>query len=106
LPKTNWKVVVDVDVCADQVGCTRLQENSGELLHPLGYLSRRPAAAEQNYSTTEREDLEVVCAVFKLRHFLGGQRFLIRTDRQALSRIYSTTDSSGRFMRWQLRLFE
>jgi len=35
-----------------------------------------------------------------------GQRFLIQTDHQALSSIYSTTDSSGRLMRWRLRLSE
>jgi len=106
LPKTNWKLVVDVDACADQVRCTLLQEEPGELLHPVGYWSRGLTAAEQNYSTTERECLGVVWAVLKLRHFLDEQRFLIRTDHQALSWIYSTTDSSGRLMRWRLRLSE
>jgi len=41
-----------------------------------------------------------------LRHFLYGQRFLNRTDHQAISWIYGTTDSSGRLMRWRLRLSE
>jgi len=106
LPKANRKLVVDVDACADQVGCTLLQEEPGELLHPVGYWSRGLTAAEQNYSTTERECLGVVWAVLKLRHFLDGQRFLIRTDHQALSWLYSTTDSSGRLMRWRFRLSE
>jgi len=106
LPKANRKVVIDVDTCADQVGCTLLQEEPGELLHPVGYWSRGLTAAEKNYSTTERECLGVVWAVLKLRHFLDGQRFLIRTDHQALSWIYSTTDSSGRLMRWLLPLSE
>jgi len=39
LPKANRKLVVDVDACADQVGCTILQEEPGELLHPVGYWS-------------------------------------------------------------------
>jgi len=85
LPKANRKLVVDVYACADQVGCTLLQEEPGQLLHPVGYWSRGLTAAEQNYSTTDRECLGVVWAVFKLRHFLDGQRFLIRTDHQALS---------------------
>jgi len=54
----------------------------------------------------ERECLGVVWAVLNLRHFLDGRRFLIRTDQQALSWIYSTTDSSGRLMRWRLCLSE
>jgi len=106
LPKANRKLVVDVDACADQVGCTLLQEEPGELLHPVGCWSRGLTAAEKNYSTTERECRGVVWAVLKLRHFLDGQRFLIRPDHQALSWIYSTTDSSGRLMRWRLRLSE
>jgi len=85
LPKANRKLVVDVDACADQAGCTLLQEEPGDLLHPVGYWNRGLTAAEQNYSTTERECLGVVWAVLKLRHFLDGQRFLIRTDHQALS---------------------
>jgi len=106
LPKANRKLVVDVDAGADQVGYTLLQEEPGELLHPVGYWSRERTAAVQNYSKTERKCLGVVWAVLKLRHFLDGQRFLIRTDHQALSWIYSTTDSSGRLMRWRLRLSE
>jgi len=106
LAKANLKLVVDVDACADQVGCTLLQEEPGELPHPVGYWSRGLTAAEQNYSTTERECFGVAWAVLKLRHFLDGQRFLIRTDHQALSWIYSTTYSSGRLMQWRLRLSE
>jgi len=104
LPKANRKLVVDVEACADQVGCTLFQEEPEELLHSVGYWSRRLTAAEKNYFTTESECLGVVRAVLKLRHFLDGQRFLIRADHQALSWIYSTTDSSGRLMRWRLRL--
>ena len=99
LPKANRKLIVDVDARADQVGCTLLPEEPGQLLHPFGYWSRGLTAAEQKYSTTERECLGVVWTVLKLRHFLDGQRFLIRTYYQALSWIYSTTDSSGRLMR-------
>jgi len=60
LPKANRKLVVDVDAFADQVGCTLLQEEPGELLHSVGYWSRGLTAAEQKYSTTEREGLGVV----------------------------------------------
>jgi len=106
LPKADRKPVVDVDACADQVGCTLLQVEPGELLHPVGYWSRGPTAADKNFSTTVRECLGVVWAVLKLRHFLDGQRFFIRTDHQAPSWICSMTDSSARLMRWRLRLSE
>jgi len=59
-PKANRKLVVDVDACFDKVGCTLLQEEPGELLHPVGYWSRGLTAAEKNYSTTKRECLGVL----------------------------------------------
>ena len=106
LPKANHRMVLNVDACADQLGATLLQEEKDGTLHPVEYWSRGLSPAECNYSTTERECLGVVWSVLKLRHFLDGQRFLIRSDHQALSWIYSTTDSSGRLMRWRLRLAE
>jgi len=72
LSKACRKLVVDVDACADQVGCTLMQEEPGELRHPVGYWSRGLTAAEQNYFTTERECLGIVWAVLKLRHFVDG----------------------------------
>jgi len=105
-PKAGKELVVDVDACADHLGCTLLQKEDDAALHPVGYWSRGLNPAERNYSTTERECLGDVWSVLKLRQFLDGDRFLIRTDHQALCWIYSTTDSSGRLMRWRLRLSE
>jgi len=70
------------------------------------YWSRGLSPSEKNYSKAERECLGVVWSVLKLRPFLDGHRFLIRTDHQALSWLFSTTDSSRRMMRWRLRLSE
>jgi len=106
LPKAKGQMIVDVDACADQLGCTLLPEQPEGTRLLVGYWSRGLSPAEKSYSTTERECLGVVWSVLKLRHFLDGYRFLIRTDNQALSGILSTTDSSGRLMRWRLRLSE
>jgi len=106
LPKAKGQMIVDDDACADQLGCPLLQEQPDGTRLPVGYWSRGLSPAEKNYSTPERECLGVVWSVLKLRHFLDGHRFLIRTDHQALRWIYSTTDSSGRLMRWRLRLSE
>jgi len=106
LPKAKCQMIVDVDACADQLGCTLLQEQPDGTRLPVGYWSSGLSPAKNNYSTTEREFLGDVWSVLKLRHFLDGHRFLLRTDHQALSWIYSTTDSSGRLMRRRLRLSE
>jgi len=106
LPKAKGQMIVHVDDCADQLGCTLLQEQPDGTRLPVGYWSRGLSSVEKIYSKTERECLGVVWSVLKLRHFLDGHRFLIRTDHQGLSWTYSTTDSSGPPMRWRLRLFE
>jgi len=106
LPKAKRQMIVDVDACDDQLGCTFLQEQPDGTRLPVGYWIRGLSPAEKIYSKTERECLGVVWSALNLRHFLDGHRLLIRTDHQALSWIYSTTDSSGRLMRWRLRLSE
>jgi len=85
-------LIVDVEACADQPGRILLQEKPDCNILPVGYWSRGLSTVEKNYFTTERECLGVVWSVLKLRHFLDGHRFLIRTDNQVLSWIYSTTD--------------
>jgi len=106
IPHPNRRFVVDVDACADQLGCALMQEQEDGDLRPVGYFSRALKSAEQNYCTTERECLGLVWGVLSLRHFLEGNVFTVRTDHQALRWICNTTDSSGRLMRWRLRLSE
>jgi len=99
-------MIVDVDACADQLGCTLLQEQTDGPRLPVGYWSRGLSPDEENYSTTERECLAVLWSVLNPRHFLDGHHFLTRTDHQAISWMYSTIESSGRLMRWRLRVSE
>jgi len=85
----------------NRANCFILSDIGAEdALQPLLHKKTTPP---RSANTTERECVGVVWAVIKLRHFLDGQRFLIRTDHQALGWIYSTTDSRGRLMRWRLR---
>ena len=81
-----------------------LQEQLEGTRLPVGYWSHGLSHAEKNDFTTEHKCLGVVWSLLKLRHVLDGHRFLIWTERQALSYIYSSTDSSGRLMQWSLRL--
>jgi len=67
LPMAKGQMIVDVDACADQLGCTLLQEQPDGTRLPVGCLSRGLSSAEKNYSTTERECPGVVWSVLKLR---------------------------------------
>ena len=52
--------------------------------HPVIYISRNLTSAEQKYSNIEREALAVVFAVTRLRQFLLGRKFTLRTDHKPL----------------------
>ena len=109
LPKANSPYMIDTDASAYQLGATLLQqqnETEPKEWTPIGYWSKTLTDCGRNYSTTERECFSVVLAVTKLRPYIEGLKFTIRTDHDALRWLMTLTDYSGRLMRWRLRLSE
>ena len=105
LPRRGRKYVLDVDACGTQVGAALLQEQANEKLQPVAYINRRLAANELFYEVTEKECLAVVWASLKLRSYLEGDVFLVRTVRDCLRWILNIEDSGNlRLGRWRLRL--
>lgn len=45
-------------------------------------------------------------AIKRLRHYLIGRKFAIKTDHQALKWLNNCKDPSSRLMRWRLKLEE
>ncbi len=62
---------------------------------PIGYWSQTLIPAELNYSTTERECLEVVWAVLHLHPYLERTRVTVRTDHHALKRALFLVKAEG-----------
>ena len=56
--------------------------------------------------TTEKELLAIVWALKRLRQYLLGRKFIIRTDHQALKWLNNYKGPSFRLMRWRLKLEE
>ena len=109
LPKRGCPYMIDTDASAYQLGATLLQQQDPSKPNewrPVGYWSKTLNSAEQNYSTIERECYSVVWAVTKLRPYLEGQKFTVRSDHDTLRRLLTLTDPSGRLMQWRLRLPE
>ena len=72
--------------------------------HPICYTSRTLNKAGENNSTTEKELLPIVWSVQRLRQYLLGREFKIRTDHQALTWLFNCKEPSSRLFRWRLML--
>lgn len=47
---------------------------------PIAFVSRALSRSENNYSTIEKEALAIICCVTKLRRYLLGNHFVMKTD--------------------------
>jgi hypothetical protein len=102
----NGEMVLDTDASDEQLGCCLQQRGDDGHLHPLGYWSRQLNPAEVNYSATEKEALAVVWSIKRLRPYLEGQKFIVRTDHAALTWLLSVDGENRRLARWRLCLAE
>jgi hypothetical protein len=73
----DWKKEfhVHVDVSSIALGGVLAQIGEEYLDHPIGFSNMKLSTKEQNYTTTEREGLEMVYALWKFRNYLLGSHF-------------------------------
>ena len=62
--------------------------------------------AQENYSTTEKEMLEIVFACEKFRPYILGSHVVIHTDHAAIKYLMEKKDAKPRLIRWVLLLQE
>ena len=109
LPILGLPLMLDTDASAYQLGAALLQQRDptdDKTWEPIGFYSKTLTAPERNYSATERECYAVVWGVTTLRPYVEGQKFVVRTDHDALKWLMTLDDPSGRLARWRLRLSE
>ncbi len=73
----------------------------------IAFAFRTLSPAERKYSTVEHEALACACAVERLRTYMWGHYFVLRTDHQALTTRFTSKDTglAGlRIVRWSARL--
>nr|GEY50174.1 hypothetical protein [Tanacetum cinerariifolium] len=73
---------------------------------PIHYASKTMTQAESNYTTTEKEMLEVVYAFEKFRSYLIMNKSIVYTDHSALKYLFAKKDAKARLLRWILLLQE
>ena len=76
---------------------------------PVAYASRTLSVAEKNYSQPEKEALVVVHGVNKFHYYIYDRHFIIQSDHQPLSYLFSNSKAispttSSRIKRWSLTL--
>jgi len=100
LPDPNLPFVVHTDASGFAVGAV-LQQDQGQGLQPIAYLSKKMLDAETRYPTHEQELLAVITALGVWRHYLHGSKFTVRTDHKSLEYFKTQPMLSGRQSRWK-----
>ncbi|GKD70513.1 reverse transcriptase domain-containing protein [Tanacetum coccineum] len=73
---------------------------------PIHYAIKTMTEAESNYTTTEKEMLDVVYAFEKFRSYLIMNKNIVYTDHSALKYLFAKKDVKARLLRWVLLLQE
>lgn len=73
---------------------------------PIEYFSKTLNEAQRNYSTTHKELLAIILAIERFQHYIWGKQFVLYTDHQALTYLFSQNKVGSRLLRWKLTLAE
>ncbi|XP_075499196.1 uncharacterized protein LOC142537576 [Primulina tabacum] len=103
----DWKEPFELmcDASDYAVGAA-LGQRRDKMFKAIYYASRTLNAAQQNYTTTEKEMLSVVFAFDKFRTYLIGTKVTVFTDHAALRYLFAKKDAKPRLIRWILLLQE
>lgn len=82
---------------------------SDNSIKPIAFISRALSKTEQNYSTIEKEALAIIFSVTKLKQYLLGNHFTLKTDHKPLLAIFGENRglplmAAARMQRWALSL--
>ena len=101
----SLQFILTTDACDSGIGGVLSQYNN-KLEKPVMFLSRALNQHERNYATTHKECLAIVWCIKQCEHYLMTNKFIVRTDHNALKWLMSVKDHNGRLMRWALTLME
>ena len=91
--------VVTTDASGFATGAI-LQQDHGNGLQPIAFMSHKMNAAERNYPVHEQELLAVIHALREWKHYLHGVKFEVITDHRSLQHFMTQPSLSARQARW------
>jgi len=91
---------------SDYVVSAVLGQRKNKFFHAIYYASKVLNENQVNYSTTEKELLDVIFALEKFRSYLIGSKVIVFTDHVDLKYLLTKWDSKPRLLRWILLLQE
>lgn len=98
------KIYISVDASFYAVGAY-ISNDAPPNDKPIEYFSKT-LNAQKNYSTTHKELLAIILAIERFRHYIWGKQFVLYTDHQALTYLFSQNKVGSRLLRWKLTLSE
>ncbi|GKD48974.1 reverse transcriptase domain-containing protein [Tanacetum coccineum] len=81
-----------------------LGQKDGKNFHPIYFASKTLNPAQQKYTITEKELMDVVFAFYKFRSYLILSKTIVHTDHSALKHLFKKQDAKPRLIRWILLL--
>ena len=99
LPQPGLRYILDTDASDTGIGAVLSQIQEGRE-RVIAYASKKLDTQQQRYSVTRRELLAAITFMNQFRHYLLGQRFLLRTDHGSLRWIFEFKDPRGQEARW------
>nr|XP_027118569.1 uncharacterized protein LOC113735782 [Coffea arabica] len=103
----NWSLLFEI-MCdaSDYAVGAMLGQRVSRAAHAIYYASKALNGAQLNYSTTEKELLDMVFAIEKFRPYLLGTKVTVFSDHATLRYLMTKNDAKPRFIRWILLLQE
>jgi hypothetical protein len=101
LPDLSKEFVVHCDASGYAVGAV-LQQDHGNGLQPVAFMSKKMVGAETRYPVHEQELLAILSALTTWQHYLEGAThpIRVRTDHKSLTHFQTQPMLSGRQKRW------
>ena len=98
-PKPGSKYILDTDASDTGIGCVLSQVQEGKE-KVIAYASKKLEPQQQQNSVNHRELLAFITFMNQFRHYLLGQKILLRTDHSSIRWIFEIKNPVGQVARW------